>query len=87
MRLPLIFLSVLLVIPVSTLMAQSQMVSCFHIASDQDGDGFGFENSMSCIVDETTRGITEPNVCIDDNADGFGWNGIETCAVEIISNL
>ncbi len=78
-----ILLSLLQFTPTS---ANTLLPSCFHIASDQDGDGFGFENSTSCIVDDTTRQLTEPNVCIDDNADGYGWNGIATCLVEIPVN-
>jgi len=64
----------------------AQFPSCVHSASDQDGDGFGFENSGSCIVDETTSNAVEPGPCIDDNADGFGWNGVESCSVEIVLN-
>lgn len=66
--------------------ASTSLPTCFHILSDQDGDGFGYENSTSCIVDDSTRSLAEPNLCIDDNADGYGWNGIETCLVEIPIN-
>jgi len=86
MRLIFLSISLLFSLPFSTVAAQTGLASCFHVASDQDGDGFGYENSVSCIVDETTRGITEPNDCVDYNADGYGWNGIETCSVEIIPN-
>jgi len=70
----------------STLFAQSELPSCFHSASDQDGDGFGYENSMSCVVDETTRSVFEPNLCIDENGDGYGWDGLKTCVVEVAVN-
>lgn len=73
-------------VPFTQSMANTSLAACFHVASDQDGDGFGFENSTSCIVDDSTRPLTEPNVCIDDNADGYGWNGVETCLVEIPDN-
>lgn len=75
--------AILLLSPFCLVMADSHLASCFHISSDQDGDGFGFENSASCIVDDTTNHLTEPNVCIDDNADGYGWNGVETCLIDI----
>jgi len=67
-------------------LATTDFPSCVDISTDQDGDGFGFENSATCIVDESTRDITSPGTCIDDNADGYGWNGVETCIVEIVQN-
>jgi len=68
------------------LMAESELPSCFHISSDQDGDGFGYENAASCVVDDSTRSIAEPGLCVDENADGYGWNGVESCPVEVVSN-
>jgi len=66
------------------LVANDQLPVCFHAASDQDGDGFGFEDGSSCLVDQTTRDLTEPNVCIDEDGDGYGWDGVDTCRVDIV---
>lgn len=80
------FLTVLLLtLPaLQVLAANDNLPACFHVASDQDGDGFGFEDGTSCRVDQTTRDLTERNVCIDEDGDGYGWDGIDTCRVEVI---
>ena len=39
--------------------------SCTQILSDQDGDGFGYENSQTCVVDDTTSFVTVSDPCID----------------------
>lgn len=47
--------------------------ACIDAASDTDGDGWGWENSRSCMV--------ATSQCIDSDGDGFGWNGSATCLV------
>lgn len=79
------FTVLLLTLPApQMLVANDQLPVCFHAASDQDGDGFGFEDGSSCLVDQTTRDLTEPNVCIDEDGDGYGWDGVDTCRVDIV---
>lgn len=64
----------------------AEFPSCVQISSDLDGDGFGYENSQTCVVDDSTSFVAVPGPCIDDNADGFGWNGVATCEVEVVEN-
>ena len=35
--------------------------SCTQILSYQDGDGFGYENSQTCVVDDTTSFVPVPD--------------------------
>ncbi|MEU7298454.1 carbohydrate-binding domain-containing protein, partial [Streptomyces exfoliatus] len=63
-------------------------------ASDPDGDGWGWENSRSCVVrgsaaDTGTGGGTAPNgypYCAagsasDPDGDGWGWENSRSCVV------
>ena len=68
------------------ILAQSQLPSCSQISLDVDGDGFGFENDMTCVVDSSTSLSPVAGECVDDNADGWGWNGVESCVVPIATN-
>ncbi len=69
-----------------TLFANSQFPSCSQISLDEDGDGFGYENDQTCIVDANTSLTPVAGECIDDNADGWGWNGVGSCQVPVINN-
>jgi len=66
-------------------LAQSAYPECVYQASDPDGDGFGHENSTSCVITENSNPVGQPgnNECIDDNADGWGWDGEVSCQVPI----
>ena len=50
---------------------------CVYEASDPDGDGWGWENNDSCMVDSTSipngSDSSPDNQCIDDDGDGWGW--------------
>ena len=59
----------------------NEFPSCVQMLSDQDGDGYGYENSRTCIVDDTTSHSPVPGACVDDNADGYGWDGVASCLV------
>ena len=56
---------------------------------DPDGDGWGYENNRSCIVNggsndnrsSSGNGSTRNNDCVDDNGDGWGWDGVQSCRV------
>jgi len=43
--------------------------------SDPDGDGWGWENSMSCVVSPNDQ-------CIDTDGDGWGWDGTMSCRID-----
>lgn len=70
----------------SPLFANSQFPSCTQISADYDGDGYGYENNQTCIVDANTSLTLIAGECIDDNADGWGWNGVGSCQVPVIEN-
>ncbi len=52
---------------------------CTLPGADPDGDGWGWENNASCIVD--TDNPTPDNNCIDADGDGWGWDGTASCRV------
>jgi len=63
---------------------------CLFADSDSDGDGFGWENSMTCIVvandSSTPSGTgTEKPICssaaFDSDGDGYGWENDASCVV------
>ena len=70
----------------NALHADSRFPSCSQISVDADGDGYGYENQSTCIVDSSTSLTPVAGDCIDDNADGWGWNGIESCQVPVTAN-
>lgn len=41
---------------------------------DEDGDGWGWNNSGSCLAEPV-----DLRVCIDSDGDGWGWDGSATC--------
>ena len=62
-------------------------IYCASSASDHDGDGWGWENGMSCLVQgsafDNTR-MTMPHctaAAIDSDGDGWGWENDATCVV------
>ncbi|MFE1382962.1 cellulase family glycosylhydrolase [Streptomyces sp. NPDC058740] len=67
---------------------------CVNSSSDPDGDGWGWENSRSCVVrgsaaDTGSGGGTAPNgypYCVngsasDPDGDGWGWENQRSCVV------
>ena len=54
---------------------QAETMVCADPASDPDGDGWGWENEMSCRVE--TGGD-----CIDPDGDGWGWDGVASCRIQ-----
>lgn len=59
---------------------------CVSAASDPDGDGWGWEDSRSCVV--RASGGTAPNgypYCVsaasDPDGDGWGWENSRSCVV------
>jgi len=72
--------------------AQSQFPTCVNgAASDSDGDGFGFENNETCLVNSVP---SEPGfpACVngaasDPDGDGFGFENNETCLVSSSSGV
>lgn len=56
---------------------------CQYAMSDIDGDGYGWENSTSCVVTAASEpmGSEQSLGCYDDDGDGWGWNGVEVCLV------
>lgn len=78
------------------LQAQSTLPTCQSASSDSDGDGFGWENSASCVVSGGTvtgssnSGNTSSTsgrlpVCqsaaSDPDGDGYGWENNDSCIV------
>lgn len=77
---------VALLIGNNNIFANPDLPSCSQISADEDGDGYGYENGRSCIIDTTTSLVPIAGECVDDNADGWGWNGIESCEVAVTVN-
>ncbi len=51
---------------------------CASESSDVDGDGWGWENDMSCVVSIESAAAA----CVDSDGDGYGWDGTATCLIE-----
>ncbi len=49
---------------------------CSFAGIDVDGDGWGWENGVSCAVS------SQKQSCIDVDGDGWGWNGTSSCVVD-----
>lgn len=66
---------------------RTQFARCSSPLSDPDGDGWGTENEMSCVmvVDGTNRTVTGNPICntttSDPDGDGWGWENDESCLV------
>jgi len=74
---------VMLVLPLTTQISFAQQKPvCQYADSDEDGDGFGWENRDTCIVTEQSV-QNAPTACIDDDGDGWGWNGRDVCRVDV----
>lgn len=56
--------------------------SCDSIFTDHDGDGYGYENFQTCIVDDSSRTTPAAGICDDPDGDGYGWDGMQSCIVE-----
>lgn len=65
---------ILAVFLVLTMPVQAETMACVDAASDPDGDGWGWENEMSCRV--VTAGA-----CVDTDGDGWGWDGVGSCTI------
>lgn len=77
----------------------NQHPACSSPAVDPDGDGFGFENNQSCVVQASTplqsdapiadQSSTLP-VCSssdsDSDGDGFGFENNQSCLVQVANN-
>ncbi len=64
--------------------AQSDTPACIYQSSDFDGDGFGYENNVSCLITENSSGeAPRGSECVDSDGDGWGWNGTASCATPI----
>ena len=82
----LVLLGALLATPISAQIPITQQ--CIDPASDPDGDGWGYENGMSCRVatnasqstDTLTTNVTTA-ACVDTDGDGWGWDGVASCRV------
>ena len=46
---------------------------------DTDGDGWGWDGTNSCQIENTEPVATS---CMDTDGDGWGWNGVATCNPE-----
>ena len=71
------------------------MAVCSSPAADPDGDGWGWENNDSCIVDSSAGSNSSPSVAsvtvngdpvcsaavLDDNGDGWGWENNRSCVI------
>lgn len=53
--------------------------ACQLPGADPDGDGWGWEQGASCLVQ---GGVTPVSSCIDLDGDGWGWDGSATCQVD-----
>ena len=71
-----VFFLVLTIAPVKLLHA----ATCIDPSSDSDGDGWGYENGVSCTVDSSVAGSAVE--CIDYDGDGWGWNGLASCVAD-----
>ena len=81
---------------VQTVVSQPRQI-CVTTSSDSDGDGYGWENNASCVVQaDTTTGSNTPGsntpgntssqpACLsnatDPDGDGYGWENSRTCVV------
>ena len=57
---------------------------CSDASFDIDGDGWGWENNRSCIVNSSSSQNTHPtcsNANSDPDGDGYGWENSRTCVV------
>lgn len=67
----------------TTASIHAAMPVCESASSDIDGDGYGWENSTSCIVEETPANIlpdcSSPDS--DPDGDGYGWENSASCRV------
>lgn len=46
---------------------------------DSDGDGWGWDGTMSCQIEDFVATVGE---CLDLDGDGWGWDGTMSCLVE-----
>lgn len=68
----------------STELLSQELPACSSAAADSDGDGYGWENSTSCLVmnDGDIPASNDPSsVCMDTAPfdDDWGWDGSQSC--------
>lgn len=61
----------------------NRTIFCPATSTDEDGDGWGWENNTSCIV---ARAPANTPICdhslLDQDDDGWGWQGGSSCLVD-----
>ena len=65
--------------------ASNGMPFCSNASQDADGDGFGWENKGSCVI-QGSKADTHPNCASaesDPDGDGFGWENEKSCTVVV----
>ena len=65
--------------------ASNGMPFCSNAGQDADGDGFGWENNSSCVI-QGSKADTHPNCASaesDPDGDGFGWENEKSCTVVV----
>lgn len=57
--------------------------ACASAASDPDGDGWGWENNKSCVVNKSASSTypTCASAASDPDGDGWGWENNKSCMV------
>ncbi len=69
--------------------ASANLPTCSSASSDEDGDGYGWENNASCIV-QAAGGSGDGNnaSCIDTPPfdDDWGWDGSQSCRLSASGN-
>lgn len=62
--------------------------SCLSSLSDSDGDGYGWENNSTCLVEASTS-ISETGQCEDVGSYPWGWNPIAriSCRLDEVADL
>lgn len=64
-------------------LAQDQTLYCPNSTTDTDGDGWGFENGLSCIVVDALDGTPMCSAAAEDSdGDGWGWEGGQSCVID-----
>ena len=59
--------------------------TCSSAAVDPDGDGWGWENGQSCVVDNGSAGGYPEcsSSAVDPDGDGWGWENGQSCVVVV----
>jgi len=68
-------------LPAEPLSTEQRFATCNDSSSDPDGDGWGWENNASCIVDNNRPPVCE-SANSDPDGDGWGWENNDSCIVD-----